>query len=104
MACRPGALITSDVMVAADLTAAADAVELARQVVDAGSRTFKAGGGPDVDQVLGYDLAHAAAAVETARSMLDYGSHGELEAQLSCAFVADAVGELTSGLFRSEEH
>ena len=67
-----------------------------------GTRTFKAGGGPDVDQVLGYDLAHAAAAVETARSMLDYGAHGELEAQIACAFVADAVGELTSRLFGRE--
>jgi (2S)-methylsuccinyl-CoA dehydrogenase len=89
-------------MAAADLTAAAEAVELARRVVDAGTRTFKAGGGPDEDQVLGYDLAHAAAAVETARSMLDYGAHGELEAQIACAFVADAVGELTSKLFGRE--
>ena len=89
-------------MAAADLTAAAEAVELARRVVDAGTRTFKAGGGPDEDQVLGYDLAHAAAAVETARSMLDYGAHGELEAQIACAFVADAVSELTSRLFGRE--
>src|SRR5688572_26916675 len=89
-------------MSTADLTAAAEVVELARRVVDAGTRTFKAGGGPDEDQVLGYDLAHAAAAVETARSMLDYGAHGELEAQIACAFVADAVGELTSKLFGRE--
>jgi (2S)-methylsuccinyl-CoA dehydrogenase len=90
-------------MVAADLTAAADAVELAHIVVRRGTETFKAGGGPDEDQVLGYDLAHAAAAVEMARSMLDYGAHGELEAQIACAFIADAVGELTGRLFGREE-
>ncbi|MFL6206484.1 MAG: acyl-CoA dehydrogenase family protein [Acidimicrobiales bacterium] len=89
-------------MVAADLTAAADAVELARQVVDAGVRTLKAGGGADIDQVLAYDLAHAAAAVETARSMLDYGALGDLEGRIACAFVADAVGDMASRLFGRE--
>ena len=90
-------------MVTADLTAAASAVELARQVVEAGIATLKAGGGPDTDQVLGYDLSHAAASVETARSMLDYGAHGDLEAQLTCAFIADVVGELASRLFGRED-
>lgn len=89
-------------MVAPDLTAAADAVELAREVVDDGVRTLRGGGGPDSDQVLAYDLAHAAASVETARSMLDYGALGDIEGQISCAFVADAVGELTSKLFGRE--
>ena len=89
-------------MAAADLIAAAEAVELARGVVHDGVRTLRAGGGPDVDQVLGYDLSHAAAAVETAHWMLDYGAHGELEAQITCAFVADAIGELTSRLFGRE--
>jgi (2S)-methylsuccinyl-CoA dehydrogenase len=86
----------------ADLSAATQAVELAQGVVQAGARTLAAGGGPDEDQVLAYDLAHAGAAVETARAMLEYGAHGELEAQLACAFVADAVGELTSRLFGRE--
>ena len=89
-------------MVPADLTTAADVVELARQVVTEGTRTLKAGGGPDLDQVLAYDLAHAGAAVETARSMLDYGAFGEVEAAITCAFVADAVGELASRLFGRE--
>jgi (2S)-methylsuccinyl-CoA dehydrogenase len=89
-------------MAAADLTAAADVVELARAVVHQGTKTLRAGGGPDVDQVLAYDLAHAGAAVETARSMLDYGSLGDAEAQITCAFVADAVGELASRLFGRE--
>ena len=89
-------------MVSADLTAAADVVELARGVVQTGTRTLKAGAGYDVDQVLAYDLAHAAAAVETARSMLDYGALGDAEGAIACAFVADAVGELASRLFGRE--
>jgi (2S)-methylsuccinyl-CoA dehydrogenase len=89
-------------MVAADLTAAADVVELARGVVLQGTRTLKAGGGPEADQVLAYDVAHAGAAVETARAMLDYGSLGDTEAAITCAFVADAVGELASRLFGRE--
>jgi len=89
-------------MVAADLTAAADVVELARNVVQVGTRTLEAGGGADIDQVLAYDLAHAGAAVETARSMLDYGVLGDVEALITCAFVADAVGELASRLFGRE--
>jgi len=89
-------------MVAADLTAAADVVELARGAVQAGTRALKRRGGPDTDQVLAYDLAHAAAAVETARAMLDYGALGDVEALITCAFVADAVGELASRLFGLE--
>ena len=85
-----------------DLTAAATVVELARGVVNAGALTLANGGGPETDQVLAYDLAHAGAAVETARSMLDYGAAGEIEAALTCAFVADAVGELASRLFGRE--
>jgi len=89
-------------MSTADLTAAADAVELAARVVATGARTLAAGGGADVDQVLGYDLAHAGAAVETGRAMLDYGAKGDLEARIACAFVADVVSELSSRLFGRE--
>ncbi len=85
-----------------DLTGAAEAVELARGVVLAGAATLAAGGGADVDQVLGYDLAHAAAAVETAGAMLEYGARGELEGAIACAFVADAIGELAARLFGRE--
>jgi (2S)-methylsuccinyl-CoA dehydrogenase len=86
----------------ADLSAATQAVELAQGVVQAGAKALAGGGGPEDDQVLAYDLAHASAAVETARAMLEYGAQGELEAQLACAFVADAVGELASRLFGRE--
>jgi (2S)-methylsuccinyl-CoA dehydrogenase len=89
-------------MPTADLTAAADVVELASRVVEQGTRTLAAGGGVDVDQVLGYDLAHAAAAVETSRAMLGYGALGDVEGQIACAFIADAVGELASRLFGRE--
>jgi (2S)-methylsuccinyl-CoA dehydrogenase len=89
-------------MPAPDLTAAATVVELARGVVRAGASTLAAAGGPDAHQVLGYDLAHTAAAVETANSMLEYGAHGELEANLACAFIADAVGDLATRLFGRE--
>ncbi len=89
-------------MVDADLTAAAEVVELARRVVQQGTATLNAGGGPDADQVLAYDLAHAGAAVETARSMLDYGALGAVEGAITCAFVADAIGELASRLFGRE--
>ena len=89
-------------MPTADLSAAADALELAAQVVSQGTKTLAAGAGPDVDQILGYDLAHAAAAVEAARAMLEYGAHGDTEAALACAFVADSVGELAARLFGRE--
>jgi (2S)-methylsuccinyl-CoA dehydrogenase len=85
-----------------DLTAAATVVDLARAVVRTGASTLAASGGPDVNQVLGYDLAHAAAAVETASSMLEYGARGELEANLACAFIADAIGELAARLYGRE--
>src|SRR5690606_17291993 len=39
---------------------------------------------------------------ETARAMLDYGAHGDTEAAIACAFIADALGELASRLFGRE--
>jgi (2S)-methylsuccinyl-CoA dehydrogenase len=89
-------------MASPDLTAASAVVELASQVVQQGTKTLAANGGEGANQVLAYDLAHTSAAVETARAMLDYGTHGDLEAKLACAFVADAVGELASRLFGRE--
>ena len=59
-----------------------------------GRRPSPPAAAPTRDQVLAYDLAHAAAAVETARSLLDYGAKGDLEAAITCAFVADAVDDL----------
>jgi (2S)-methylsuccinyl-CoA dehydrogenase len=85
-----------------DLTAAAAVLELAQSVVGKGIHHLATTGSIDTDQVLAYDLAHGAAAIETARSMLDYGAKGDVEARLTCAFVADAVHELASKLLGRE--
>ena len=90
-------------MTTADLPAAASAVDLARDVVQAGVKALvSAPGGAEANQVLAYDLAHAAAAVEIARALLDYGAKGDVEASITCAFVADAVAELATKLYGRE--
>src|SRR3954454_11356471 len=86
----------------ADLTSAKAVVDLAHEVVDTATRALAATGSIDDNQVLAYDLAHAAAAVGTARAMLTYGAKGDLEADMACAFVADAVAELAAKLFGRE--
>ncbi|MBV8385507.1 MAG: acyl-CoA dehydrogenase family protein, partial [Acidimicrobiia bacterium] len=85
----------------ADLSAARDAVQVARDVVDGAAHTL----GKDIDarQVVAYDIAHAAAAMELADAMLDYGGKGDLEARLACAFVADAVHDLAAKVLGREE-
>jgi (2S)-methylsuccinyl-CoA dehydrogenase len=50
----------------------------------------------DEHQVLAYDLAHAASAVAASRTMLEYAEHGDYEARLATAFVADAVWDLAA--------
>ncbi len=86
----------------ADLSSAQTVIDLAHDVVDSATRVLAAGGSIDDHQVLAYDLAHAAAAVETGRAMLIYGAKGDLEADMACAFVADAVAELATKLFGRE--
>jgi (2S)-methylsuccinyl-CoA dehydrogenase len=81
---------------AADLGAAADAVTRCEQVVTDATRALATAGGADTNQVVAYDLAHAASATATARSALDYGAHGELEARIACAFVADVLADLAA--------
>ncbi len=102
---------------APDLLAAASAVEVAASVTSAAARHLAnrgvelAGGASkgavdlaiDAHQQVAYDLAHAAAAVENARAVLDYGAKGDVEAALTCAFVADAVHDVTSRLLGREE-
>jgi (2S)-methylsuccinyl-CoA dehydrogenase len=90
-------------MPSADLAAAASVLDLAHETVESGVRRLAAAGGPDVAQVLAYDLAHAASALETARAMLDYGSKGDDEARLTCAFVADAVHDLSIRVLGRED-
>ena len=89
-------------MTAPDLAAAATVIETASGVVDAATRRLAAAGSIDDHQVLAYDLAHAAAAVATAQGLLEYGAKGDLEGRITCAFVADAVGEIAGKVFGRE--
>jgi (2S)-methylsuccinyl-CoA dehydrogenase len=86
----------------ADMTAAAAAVETASEVVATAARHLAANGGVDANQTVAYDLAHATSAVEASRALLDYGAKGDVEAALTCAFVADAVHDLASKLLGRE--
>src|SRR3954469_8141480 len=95
--------VTFAAMATSDLSAAASAVDLARSVVHDGVAALAAAGSIDDNQVLAYDLAHAAAAVETARTLLDYGAKGEVEARITCAFVAEAIAELVAKLIGREQ-
>lgn len=56
----------------------------------------------DEHQVLAYDLAHANAAAAASRVMLDYGTHGEYEAKLALAFIADAVADIVARIIGRE--
>lgn len=85
-----------------DLQAAASAIELASGVIRGAISHLAETSTVDADQVLAYEIAHASAAVETARSMLDYGNKGEIEAQLTCVFVADAIADLGSKIWGRE--
>jgi len=76
------------------LADATDAVDLAQHLVDRACAAVRDGGGIDANQAVAYDVAHAAAAVATARAALAYGGHGEVEARIAAAFVADVVAEL----------
>ncbi len=88
---------------APDLSRAATTLELAQHVVDAGVRTLAAApGGVDEHQVIAYDLAHAASALATGNALLSYGAKGELEAAITCAYIADAVHDLAAKVFGRE--
>ena len=79
-----------------DLTAAAQALSAAQNVVDSGIARL-AEIGIDDNQVLAYDVAHGAAAVQTGQSLLNsYGDKGEIEAKITVAFIADAIAEMMS--------
>ncbi|HEX3566244.1 MAG TPA: acyl-CoA dehydrogenase, partial [Acidimicrobiales bacterium] len=94
--------MTSASLPSPDLDAAADAVAVAKSVVDSGVAALAAAGGPDQAQVLAYDLAHAAAAVRTAEAVLGYGALGDAEARIACAFAADALADLAARIVGRE--
>lgn len=50
----------------------------------------------DRQQIAAYDLAHAASAVAGSQVMLSYSLHGEFEARLSFAYIADVIADLSS--------
>lgn len=77
-----------------DLDEAKRAVELAGRVISGAIDHLNATGGIDREQVLAYDIAHSAAAARTAQAAIAYGAHGDLEAAIACAFVADAIADL----------
>jgi (2S)-methylsuccinyl-CoA dehydrogenase len=83
---------------APDLTAARSVVELARELINTAFRHVAANGGIDANQTVAYDLAHAGAAIECAQVALDYGAHGDTEARIACAFVAEAIHDLVTRL------
>src|SRR5689334_10832480 len=91
--------------------AAQAAVEAASGVVDAAARNLAEKSADDgrisvskLDghQVVAYDLAHAAAAVAGSRVMVDYAEHGEFEASLAYAYVADAITDVVTRLIGRE--
>jgi (2S)-methylsuccinyl-CoA dehydrogenase len=85
----------------ADLPAARDAIHAAQDIVAGAALTLA--GDIDERQVVAYDIAHAAAGMELARAMLDYGELGDLEARLTCAFVADVVHDLAGKILGRED-
>jgi (2S)-methylsuccinyl-CoA dehydrogenase len=72
---------------------AGTAVELAGDLVARATAKLVDLGGVDANQTLAYELAHVAAATAVARAALRYGARGPLEADLACAFIADALAD-----------
>jgi (2S)-methylsuccinyl-CoA dehydrogenase len=89
---------------APDLDAAADAVAIARSVVDSCARHLsdQGAGAIDANQAVAYDLAHSAAALDMARSAVEYGARGAVQAGLGAAFAADAVWDVGGRLLGRE--
>jgi (2S)-methylsuccinyl-CoA dehydrogenase len=92
------------VTAAPDLSAAADALDAARGLIESAFRHIAGNGGIDANQAVAYDLAHAAAAVENARAVVgEYASKGDVEARIACAFAADAIHDVVSRLIGRDQ-
>ncbi len=87
------------------------AVDAAAALVDTAARHLAAASSDngrisvaklDEHQVVAYDLAHAAAAVAGSRVMLGYAQHGELEAKLAYAYIADVFADIVGRLVGRE--
>ncbi len=90
---------------------ASAAVDSAAALVDAAARHLAAASSDngrisvaklDEHQVVAYDLAHAASAVAGSRVMLDYAKHGDLEARLAYAYIADVFTDIVGRLVGRE--
>ncbi len=87
-------------------------VEAAALIIDTASNTLATrsveNGRISVDlldrqQIAAYDLAHAASAVVGSQVMLAYALHGEFEARLSFAYIADVIADLESRIFGRQD-
>ncbi|MBJ7381469.1 MAG: acyl-CoA/acyl-ACP dehydrogenase [Acidimicrobiia bacterium] len=87
-------------------------VEAAALIIDTASNTLATrsveNGRISVDlldrqQIAAYDLAHAASAVAGSQVMLAYALHGEFEARLSFAYIADVIADLESRIFGRQD-
>lgn len=87
---------------ALDLTVAADLIARAQTIIDRATDQLAERGGVDANQAFAYDLAHAASAVATARFNLDYAARGTTEANLTAAFLADALANIASRILGRE--
>jgi len=87
---------------APDLEEAAKTVGLASSLVTGAARVLAGCADLDSEQVVAYDLAHAAAGVSTAKAALEYARHGDTEARIACAFVADVLGDLAARVLGRE--
>jgi (2S)-methylsuccinyl-CoA dehydrogenase len=88
--------------IAADLEGARAALDLADRVITAAIARLTELGGPDREQVFAYELAHGGAGIAVAKGMLEYGGKGDVEARLTCGFVADSVHDLATRLLGRE--
>jgi (2S)-methylsuccinyl-CoA dehydrogenase len=79
-----------------DLRAAGAAITVADTAISTAIARLTELGGPDAQQVFAYDLAHAGAGVATAKSLMTYGERGDVEAAITCGFVADVIHDLIS--------
>ncbi len=88
-------------MSAPTLSDARAAVDTMQPIIDAALDRLAT---VDVDdhQVVAYDIAHGAAAVASAANLLSYGAHGDAEADLTVAFVADVAHDLATRILGRE--
>ena len=95
-----------------ELTEAGAAVATTQELVDAAARSLAeratvdgriSVSALDEHQVVAYDLAHAASAVAGCTVMLEYAKHGDFEASLAFAYIADAIADVGARIVGRED-